>query len=296
MTTIHDGLNQATRYLTYARQAHNLLPENPRLDAQILLGYVLAQERVYLFTHSEQELHSSELDRWKRLLERRAQGEPLAYLTGHKEFYGLDLLVDPRVLIPRPETELLVELAREFVHKRRTQGEETLVADIGTGSGALAISLAVHEPDLEYIYAVDISEGALEVARLNCQRQNVTTRVRLLQGDLLGPLPEAVDLLLANLPYVGTDELETLQTEVRDYEPHLALFSGPDGLDLPRKLLNEAYHDQKLRVGGALLLEIGYRQKEVLSNLALHYWPQARVTGISDYAGWDRLLKIEISF
>ncbi len=168
-----------------------------------------------------------------------------------------------------------------------------LVADIGTGSGAIPISIAVHEPALPSLYAIDISADALEVARLNCRRHQVTDRVRLLQGNLLEPLPAAVDLLLANLPYVGTREQETMLPDVLNYEPHLALFSGPDGLELLQRLLREAGRGEKLRTGAVLLLEIGYRQRESLTHLAQAIWPQARVSCLKDYAGWDRVLQIE---
>jgi release factor glutamine methyltransferase len=225
------------------------------------------------------------------LIERRSKGEPIAYLTGHREFYGLDFSVDRRVLIPRPETELLVEAALHLLQTRLDRGERPVVADIGTGSGAIPIALAVHEPRLPYLYAVDISPDALAVAHQNCLRYHVEARIRLLQGDLLAPLPETVDLLTANLPYVGSDEMEELARDVRDYEPHLALFSGPDGLDLLRRLLQEA--SAKLKPGAALLLEIGYRQRAQLTHLLSEIAPHATFTFVQDYSGWDRLLRIQ---
>lgn len=296
MTTIRAALDIAMQRLTQTRQRNHLPVENPRLDAQLLLSHVLDKERSYLYMYPEQELDSAQEARWRELLARREQGEPVAYLLGHKEFYGLDFSVDRRVLIPRPETELLVETALTICRERRARGQTPLVADIGTGSGAIPISIAVYEPTLPYLYAIDISPGALEVARLNCRRHRVADRVRLLQGNLLKPLPEAVDLLLANLPYVGTTEQETMQPEVLNYEPHLALFSGPDGLDLLQKLVREAGRGEKLRAGAVLLLEIGYRQREFLTRLAQEIWPQARVSCLKDYAGWDRILQIETTY
>lgn len=294
MTTIHDALNLATSQLTLARQKKHLPVENPRLDAQLLLCHVLDQERSYLFTHPEQELSNEQETQWQILLARRAENEPVAYLVGQKAFFGLDLKVDQRVLIPRPETELLVETALAICQQRLQDNQPPIVADIGTGSGAIPISLAINEPRLPYLYACDISSAALALASLNCQRHGVEKRVYLLQGDLLAPLPEPVDLLLANLPYVGTEEQETMQPDVLSYEPHLALFSGPEGLDLLYRLLKEVQQSQQIRAGAVLLLEIGYRQGEPLTRLARDLWPRATILCLPDYAGWDRVLQITL--
>ncbi len=293
MTTIRTALQLATQQLTQARQAHKLPVENPRLDALILLGYVLGKERSYLYTYPDQLLDAQQESLWHSLLARRVQDEPVAYLVGSTEFYGLEFTVDRRVLIPRPETELLVETALTICRQRLDNGQIPVVADIGTGSGAIPISLVVQEPRLPYVYASDISPDALTVARLNCEHHNVTGRVHLLQSDLLNALPEPVDLLLANLPYVGTTEQAIMLPDVLDYEPHLALFSGPTGLDLLHRLLQEARQPNKLHAGAILLLEMGYQQRDALTQLAAAVWPQAHITCIRDYAGWDRLLQIE---
>jgi len=218
----------------------------------------------------------------------------VAYLTGHKEFYGLDFFVDKRVLIPRPETELLVEIALSIMRKRLNAGRIPIVADIGTGSGAIPISLAVEEPRLPYLYASDISGEALDVARLNCQHHHVEQRVHLLHGDLLAPLPEPVDILIANLPYVGTDEMNILAPDIRAYEPQVALFSGPNGLDLLCRLLIETKQSAMLKSEAVLLLEIGYQQRKALDELISELWPGAIVTFKRDYAGWDRVLQIAL--
>jgi len=202
------------------------------------------------------------------------------------------LLLDARVVIPRPGTELLVEAALQHIRHAIVVGGRPVVADIGTGSGAIPIALAVQEPRLPYLYACDISADALEVARLNCQRHHVEQRIRLLQGNLLDQLPEPVDMLCANLPYVGTDEMTLLSADVHAYEPHLALFSGPDGLSLVQQLCRDAQHSGKLKAGAVMLLEIGYQQSEALTCLLLDLWPQSTVTCIRDYAGWDRLLQV----
>ncbi|GAC1378592.1 MAG: peptide chain release factor N(5)-glutamine methyltransferase [Ktedonobacteraceae bacterium] len=264
----------------------------PALDIQILLAHVLNVERVTLYTYPERLLSAEQKRQFQRLIERRRRGEPVAYLVGSQEFFGLDFLVDKRVLIPRPETELLVEAALKIIRTMLASERNPIVADIGTGSGAIPITLAVQEPHLAYLYACDISSAALEVARLNGQRHAVGQRIHLLHGDLLAPLPEPVDILIANLPYIGTAEMEVLAPDVRNYEPHLALFSGTQGLDLLHRFFKEAQQPGKLKDGAVIILEIGYQQREPLTHFLQKIWPRARVKFEKDYAGWDRLLKV----
>ena len=284
--TIQQALTQATQQLTLSAI------QNPRLDVQVLLCHVLNVERTTLYTYPDRQLTAEQEQRFMALVAQRAQGEPVAYLTGHREFYSLDFLVDRRVLIPRPETEHLVDEALKAIKHRLADGHQPVVADIGTGSGIIPITLAVQEPHLPYLYGCDISADALQVAHLNCQLHAVEQRVRLLQGNLLDPLPEPVDILTANLPYIGTDEISILEPDVRDYEPHLALFSGPQGLDLLHRLLIEAQQPEKLKPGAILLLEIGYQQRQPLTQLLQHLWPSATFHFVQDYAGYDRLLYI----
>ena len=288
MTTIRQALEQGTLTLTQAGQSE------ARLDAQVLLSHILNVERSTLYAYPERTLTPAAREHYLTLIERRSQGEPVAYLTGHKEFYGLDFLVDQRVLIPRPETELLVEAALGACQSMLAGGRTPVVADIGTGSGIIPITLAVLEPLLPYLYATDISAAALEVAYLNCLRHHVEQRVRLLHGDLLTPLPEPVDVLTANLPYVGTGEVDDLARDVLAYEPHLALFSGSEGLDLLQRFFTELQRSHKIAQGAVLLLEIGYRQREPLSSLLQELWPRATVTFKKDFAGWDRVLQVSL--
>jgi len=288
MATIHQVLEQATISLTQADQG------DARFDAQVLLSYILGTGRGFLYAYPEHELTSEQEHQYQALIERRSQGEPVAYLIGYKEFYGLDFLVDQRVLIPRPETELLVEAALNACRRMLDAGRTPIVADIGTGSGAIPITLAVFEPRLPYLYASDISGSALDVAFLNCQIHHVEDRIRLLHGDLLEPLPEAVDILTANLPYVGTDEMQEIPLDVRAYEPHLALFSGPLGLDLMLRFFQELQHSQKLKEGAILFLEIGYSQHESLTSMLKEIWPQATLTFTKDFAGWNRVLQVTL--
>ena len=286
MNTIKDALEYAVGKLAHEEQ------KSAVLDAQVLLGYVLNVDRATLYAYPERALTSEQEQQFFQLIERREHGEPVAYLIGHKEFYGLDFFVDKRVLIPRPETELLVEIALNNIRKRINAGRIPIVADIGTGSGAIPIALAVEEPRLPYLYASDVSTGALDVARLNSRRHHVEQRVRLLHGDLLAPLPEPVDILIANLPYVGTDEMNILAPDIQAYEPHLALFSGPKGLDLIGRLLIEAKQSAMLASEAVLLLEIGYQQRKALTRLVNELWPRAIVTFKRDFAGWYRVLQI----
>lgn len=288
MTTIQEALTRGTATLLEAGIA------DPKRDAQVLLGHVLQVERATLYTYPERVLTGEQEERYRSLIERRATGEPVAYLVGHKEFYGYDFLVDARVLIPRPETELLVEAALKTVQTLLATGRTPLVADIGTGSGIIPITLALAEPRLAKLYALDISADALAVARLNSQRHGVEQRLHFLQGDLLAPLPEPVDVVTANLPYVGTNERELLAPDVREYEPHLALFSGTEGLDLLQRFVAEAQQTGKLHAGAVMLLEIGYQQREPLQQLFQTLWPQATVTFEQDFASWNRLLKVVI--
>jgi release factor glutamine methyltransferase len=286
MTTIRAALDWGTERLVQAGQ------RSARLDAQVLLSHILGVERSMLYAYPERAISTEQERGFHALIERRVQHEPVAYLIGHKEFYGLDFVVDRRVLIPRPETELLVEAALERIHHRLEGGQVPLVADIGTGSGAIPVTLAVEEARLPYLYACDISSEALEVARLNCQRYHVERRVRLLQGNLLAPLPEPVDILTANLPYIGSEEKELLEPDVLAYEPHLALFSGPTGLGLLRRFCQEVRDSGKVRPHAAILLEIGYQQREPLTPLLREFFPRATVSWKKDYAGWERLLQI----
>ena len=287
VATLQDALAKGKGMLGYP------IVRSAQLDTQVLLCHVLGIERAMLYAYPEREITPLQEQQYFTLIARRKQYEPVPYLTGHKEFYGLDFFVDRRVLIPRPETELLVETALELIKRSITSGHVSVVADIGTGSGAIPIAIAVEEPRLPYIYASDISSDALEVAHLNCQRHHVTERVKLLQGDLVSPLPEPVDLLLANLPYVGTDEVDDIPPDVHLYEPHQALFSGPDGLDLLRRLSEEVQRCSVLKPAGVLLLEIGYQQREQLTHLLHKIWPNAIIACQKDHAGFDRILQVK---
>ena len=240
--------------------------DEARRTAGVLLCHALGIDRTHLLTRSEEQIIDLNYESYLRLVERRAAGEPVQYITGHQEFFGLDFNVTNEVLIPRPETEFLVErviaLAIEF------PGEPNpLIADIGTGSGCIAISLATRLPHARLI-ATDISSGALEVARANAGRHGVQDRIQFIEGDALEPLSRiglegAVDVLASNPPYVEEATSTLVQREVREWEPHNALFSGADGLDFYRRLLPDA--PRYLKPGGFVVLEIGYSQLDSIA-------------------------------
>ena len=229
-------------------------PDRARQDAETLLLHVLRNNKAWLMAHRDDTLPEDQAARFRQLIERRYTGEPIQYITGETEFYGLPFRVTPDVLIPRPETEHLVEkaltLASGFPQLR--------ILDIGTGSGAIAIALAHHLPDAQII-AVDISPAALAIARENADRNGVA--IRFLESNLLGAVSgEEFDMIVSNPPYVPTADRDSLSVEVRDHEPALALFAGKDGLDIYRRLIPVAF--AALTSGGHLLLEIGYDQSD----------------------------------
>ena len=258
------------------------------LDAQVILAHILDKERGWLFAHYDQALTEEEAEDFAELVARRAAAEPVAYLVGHREFYGLELAVDPRVLIPRPETELMVDAVLDHIESRANQ--QVRMVDVGTGSGAVAAAVAANCPSVQ-IYAIDLSPAALEVAQENVKQHDTRGQITLLQGDLLEPLPEAVDIIAANLPYITSDEYLNLMADVRDYEPRLALEAGPEGLDLIERLLDQA--PGHLYPGGVIFLEIGANQGASVLELVERLLPQAKHIGLrQDYHGYDRLVVI----
>lgn len=221
------------------------------------------------------------------LIQRRIGHEPTAYITGHKEFFGIDFEVSPSTLIPRPDTELLVETAIGLANTAFPQS--CLIADVGTGCGAIAIALAQHLPQAN-IYATDISDTALEVALSNCHKHRVSDRVTLILGDLLDSLPEPVHLIIANLPYIRDSELPNMPLEISLFEPRMALAGGADGLIQIERLLSQA--SSKLLSGGAILLEVGYDQGPPVKALAQNCFPLSKVSVVTDLSGNDRVVTI----
>lgn len=259
--------------------------DSPQSDAQVLACEVLGRTRAWLLAHPEYELSRQQQQRFDELAARLAAGEPLPYLLGRWEFYGLELIVTPAVLIPRPETELLVEQALAWL-AQRSPAQKTLAADVGAGSGCIAVSLAVHCPALQ-ILASDISPAALQVARANVHRHQVTQQVVCVQADLLPAFRSPFDLICANLPYIPEGALPSLQPA--RWEPRLALAGGQDGLELYRRLLSQL--PAALAPGGLLLLEVEETLGKAVLELALQALPQARLELLQDLAGKDRLVR-----
>ncbi len=258
------------------------------LEAELLLMRVLEIGRAELYLRLEQPLSDPDRERFWHLVQRRCQHEPTAYILKSCQFYGIDLYIDSRALIPRPETELLVEIALKFARQHFSYSP-CLIADVGTGSGAVAVAIALHLPRAR-IYATDVSAEALEVASINCRRYDVAERVELLQGDLLEPASEPVDMILANLPYVKDSELSQLSPEIRMFEPIIALAGGADGLDKVRQLLPQAR--ERLLSRGLMLFEIGQGQSQAATALVKSYFPAARIELIPDFGGIGRVLKV----
>jgi release factor glutamine methyltransferase len=251
-----------------------------------LLAHVTHHNRAWLLAYPEAPLDPAQAEAFSALLDRLARGEPLAYLTGSREFYGLRFSVTPAVLVPRPETEDLVHhvLAWAADHPRPTLH----IADVGTGSGAIAVTLAVKVPHSR-VTALDISAAALKVARRNAQTHAVHDRITLLQTDLLSALRGPFDVIAANLPYISAAELPAL--DVYRWEPQLALDGGQDGLDLIRRLLEQA--PTRLAPGGLLILEIGHDQGQAVTTLCRRAFPSASIRVHPDLSGIDRLVSVQ---
>jgi release factor glutamine methyltransferase len=285
--TLKQVLNHAREVLTAKDIA------NAALECELLLRHTLKISRVKLYQDLNRELSSNQETTFWQLIQRRLSHEPTAYITRHCEFYDLDFYVDPGVLIPRPESELLVEEVLKYADKCLA-GKSTplLIADVGTGSGAIAITLARQLPRAK-IYAIDVSMFALKVAAINCRRHMVENQVQILTGDMLEILPEPVDLIVANLPYIKDNEMEKLIPEIRLFEPRIALAGGKDGLDKIRQLCQQICN--RLRLEGYLLLEIGSEQARPITNLLYDQFPSAQIEVIPDLNGIDRVVCLRLT-
>jgi len=280
--TIQKLLNWAAEYFT-----KNGL-DSPRLSAELLLSHILAIKRIELYTQFDKPVSKQQLDKLHNLIKRAVQHEPLAYLIGKTEFYSLELNVTSDCCIPRPETELLVERAIEFL---RTQTGKQFVCDLCTGSGCIAIAIAKNFSNADII-ATDISDAALGVAAKNIEKHQLDDRIKLLCGDLFEPLVphldvDKFDLIVCNPPYVSADEFEKLDKNVKDYEPKLALFAGADGLDTYRRIVEKV--DAFLKPDGALMLEVGYSQGEAVRELLGQTGAFAEIKIEKDFHNNDRI-------
>ena len=271
------------------RQLANAGIGDPRIEADLIWMTALELDRAELYAALRDSPTPSQAEAAESLLSRRLNHEPAAYLMGHREFYGLDLVVAPGVLIPRPDTETLVEEALRLLAPR--VGQVLAIADVGCGTGAIAVALAVHLP-AAHVYAIDRSPRAIEITTTNAARHGVAERVHTLEGDMLSPLSGPVDLIAANLPYVASWEIPTLEPEVRMFEPREALDGGDDGLDLVRRLLTDL--PGNLLTGGAALLEMDPRQIAAATRFASGAVAGASVRSVRDLAGRERVLVVEV--
>jgi release factor glutamine methyltransferase len=255
---------------------------SPRMNAELLLMFTLGCDRAYLFAHPERDLSAEESSRYETVLAERARGVPAQYITGHQEFWGMDLIVSPAVLIPRPETEHVIETALGLLP---APGAGIRIVDVGTGSGAIALALAREFPKAE-IHATDISPVALEIARANAARLELNNQVQFHNADLLQGLSGSFDLVASNPPYVGESEEDQVQLEVRKFEPRTAVFAGELGTEVIARLIPQAL--EKLRPGGWLVLEISGTIADQVQSL-LKGWDELKV--IPDLQGIPRVVR-----
>lgn len=275
--TISSLLNWTVNYF----KSKNI--ESARLDAEVLLSHVLGQERIYLYVHFDEPMEQAELGKFREYVKKRAQHVPVAYIIGEKEFMGLPFKVTPDTLIPRPDTEILVE----NVLANLAEDETVQIVDIGTGSGAIILSLLANLPKARG-KTVDIAVKAVEVAKENAVRLQVADRCEFLVGDLFAPLQDSkFDVIVSNPPYIPQKDIATLEADVRAYEPVSALTDGGDGLSYYRRLLAEG--KRYLKENGFIALEIGIHQAKAVKRIALdNGWRNIKI--IKDYAGIDRVV------
>lgn len=259
---------------------------SPRLNAELLLTFVLGRERVFLYAHPERELTAEEESRFDEVIRERARGCPTQYITGHQEFWGLDLIVSPAVLIPRPETEHVVETVLDLMKEyHRAHPQKLKIVDVGTGSGCIALALASELSHAE-VHGCDISDEALEMARTNAARLALGGKVLFRKSDLLSVYgEEKFDFVISNPPYVGESEADKVQKQVRDFEPRIAVFSGREGMDIYKRLIPQA--QEALRPGGWFVAEIGYSEEEKVKEL-LKGWTEIQTT--ADLQGIPRVI------
>ncbi|MEW9123827.1 MAG: peptide chain release factor N(5)-glutamine methyltransferase [Thermotaleaceae bacterium] len=270
----------------------------PLLDAEVLLCAVLKLDRLYLYIQRNRQLTEKEEEDFKSMLTKRLEGMPVQYILGHQEFMGLDFYVEEGVLIPRPDTEILVETVLGWVKEKGLSKADVppwTIVDLGTGSGAITVSLAKYIPN-SALYSVDISQRALAIGEKNAVHNGVAGQIRFLEGDLFQPLEEKglegkIDILVSNPPYIPRRDIEGLQVEVAGYEPVLALDGGEDGLDFYRRIIAEGL--RFLRQGGFMALEVGHDQAETVMSLMKERGSYGHIQKHKDLAGIERVVTAE---
>ncbi|WP_255547799.1 peptide chain release factor N(5)-glutamine methyltransferase [Crassaminicella indica] len=261
----------------------------PLLDAEVLLCHVLKKERLFLYTHRNKSLSEEAFKAFEEFVEKRIAGMPVQYIVKKQEFMGLDFYVEEGVLIPRPDTEILVEAVIKWANNRKN--DNITIVDIGTGSGAITVSLAKYIKNA-FVYSIDISRRAITIGKKNAVSNGVAEKIEFLEGDLFTPLKNKlegkVDILVSNPPYIPKEEIDKLQIEVKKYEPRLALDGGTDGLDFYRRIIDEAPFFVKK--GGYIALEVGHDQAELVKELMENKGLYTEINKIKDLAGIERVV------
>lgn len=282
---IHQALNLDRELLKHSAES--------KLSIEVILAFVLRKNREYLFAHPEEKIGRKEREVFAGFLQRLRNREPVAYITNQKEFFGLSFYVDERVLIPRPESEFLVEKILELIDSDERLSHKTVkICDVGTGSGNIAISLAVNRKNVD-VTALDIDDGAVEVARINLEKNKIKGGVEILKSDLLEACKdERFDIVVANLPYIGTKKNNYISSETDLYEPHVALYGGDDGLELYRSLFEQICNlkDYPYYIMG----EIGFSHSERIKNIAKKYFSEGEILVCKDAAGLDRYFIVKV--
>jgi release factor glutamine methyltransferase len=285
--TIKEILQQASRQLQKTSST-------PALDAEVLLAYVLKKDRAFLFAHFDKTLSSRQHERYKKLIARREKREPVAYVRRTKEFFGLDFYVDKRALIPRPETETLVEFVLESITKKKWTNSKLKICDVGTGSGCIAVTLAKKLP-LTKIYATDISKKALAVAKINAKKHKVQKQIKFFNGDLLKPIPPNVkfDIIAANLPYLTIDQLKMTEEEIQLHEPKIALLAGKEESALYTRLLQQI--PKYIKKDSLVFLEIDpkFKDKFVKEIIKKFKIPKSKIRIKKDLSNLDRIIRLD---
>lgn len=285
MITIHKALKEANNKLENKAST-------PLLDAQVILCHVLKVDRLYLIVNKERILTKQEAYEYNKMIEKRLCGVPVQYIIGRQEFMGLDFHVEEGVLIPRPDTEILIEKVLDGIDKKA----EYSIVDIGTGSGAITVSLAKYIENSQ-VYSIDISKKALNIARKNAEKHEVLSKVSFLNGSLFEPLKDMgmegkIDILVSNPPYIPTSDIENLQIEVSKFEPRIALDGGEDGLDFYKEIINKA--PEYLRCGGLIVLEVGHDQARRVIDLMKEKNKYVDIEITKDLAGIERVVSGKI--
>lgn len=293
---VRDLLHEAAQRLQTVHAADGI--DDARLQVELLYGLATGLDRAHVIAAGGDTLPAAAVEAFEALMERRRQHEPLAYILGKREFFGITFEVGPGCLVPRPETETLVEAALETVKAHPGARRLVRVADIGTGSGAIALAVAQHSPNAK-VFAVDVSTEALQWAGQNMRRFGLQDRVVLLAGDLAEPLSEPIDVLLANLPYVSTDEFEALPAQIREREPRVAVEGGPQGVELIARLAQQL--DAHLAPVAAAIFEVGAGQISWAEELVTHALTEAGRTGLDvryhrDLRGIRRVLEVRVGY